>query len=81
MTTDTELTRWNQLVYDLNGTCEDLHNHLTNHDAEDLIDNDDFLQFLDNEIFCCASCGWWHPISEMSEQEEPEPICVNCEDE
>lgn len=25
------------------------------------------LHRLDEQIFCCAQCGWWHDVSEESE--------------
>jgi hypothetical protein len=79
--TNEELNRWNQLIYDINGTCEDLNNFLEDHESEDLIDHTPFLEHLDSEIFCCAGCGWWYDISDMSDNEEAqEPICNNCGD-
>jgi hypothetical protein len=77
--TSAELDRWNQLIHNLNGTCDDLHNFLENYEAEDLIDHMPFLQYLDNEIFLCSGCGWWYNLSDMSDDEEAqEPICNNC---
>jgi hypothetical protein len=74
---ETELDRWSEIVHDLQGTCEDLHNFLEQHDAEDLIDNKPFLEYLDNHIFLCDSCGWWAEASER----EIDNSCTSCIDE
>lgn len=73
--TDSELDRWNQLIYDLQGTCEGLYSFLERN-AEDLIDYMPFLEYLDQHIFLCESCGWWCELSEMAVTEE---ICT-CDD-
>lgn len=74
MTSNAELDRWNRLIYDLQGTCNELHGFLERHDAEDLIDHIPFLEYLDNHIFLCDSCGWWCELSEMSD----EGVCSDC---
>lgn len=74
--TDSELDRWNQLIYDLQGTCEGLYSFLERN-AEDLIDYMPFLEYLDQHIFLCEGCGWWCELSEMAVTEEI-VICDDC---
>jgi hypothetical protein len=73
LTSNAELDRWNQLIYDLQGTCEELYSFLER-EAEDLIDHMPFLNYLDNHIFLCDGCGWWCELSEMSD----EGVCRDC---
>ena len=35
---------------------------------------------IDNEIFNCATCGWWYEISELH-IEADEQVCTNCVNE
>ncbi len=74
MISNAELDRWNQLIYDLQGTCNELNSFLERHNAEDLIDHISFLEYLDNHIFLCDGCGWWCELSEMSD----EGVCSDC---
>ena len=74
------LDRWNQLIYDLQGTCNNLDSFLERNNAEDLIDYLPFLEYLDNHIFLCDGCGWWCETSEMAVTETV-CICDNCYDE
>jgi len=76
MTDNATLDRWNQLIYDLQGTCEGLNSFLER-EAEDLIDYLPFLEYLDGHIFLCESCGWWCEVSEMAVTEEV-CICDQC---
>lgn len=80
MTLGAELDRWNKLIYDLQGTCEGLESFLERREAEDLIDHMPFLNYLDNHIFLCDSCGWWCELSEMAVTEEV-MICDQCYEE
>lgn len=49
------------------------------------IDVDDLAiadhQHIDEEIFECATCGWWCGMDELSEKHEDENICTDCEDD
>jgi len=70
-----------QLVKDLQGTCNDIPDYLPEGmDEYDLTDEDH--EFIDQEIFHCTVCGWWYEISEESGKDESELICQDCaEDE
>lgn len=48
-----------------------------------LRDDRDFLSMLDNEVFCCADCGWWCEISEMADPEgrPHDTVCDDCADD
>jgi hypothetical protein len=74
MASDAELDRWNNLIHDLQGTCNGLDSFLEQHNAEDLIDYMPFLEYLDQHIFLCDGCGWWCELSEMSDEE----VCSQC---
>ena len=74
---ETELERWSDIVNGLQRTCEDLHNFLEQNNAEDLIDHKPFLEYLDDHIFLCDSCGWWAETSER----EIDDYCTSCVDE
>jgi hypothetical protein len=74
MASDAELDRWNNLIHDLQGTCNGLHSFLEQHNAEDLIDYMPFLEYLDQNIFLCDDCDWWCELSEMSD----EGVCSQC---
>ena len=72
---------WNQIIYDLNGSCDSLAQVLERHDSIELEDNLAFLTHLDSEIFLCDSCGWWCEISEAVDVEHG-IVCDQCyEDE
>lgn len=79
MTDNASLDRWNQLIYDLQGTCNGLESFLERHDAEDLIDHAPFLHYLDNHIFLCDVCGWWCELSEAAEDSDT-VVCTDCYD-
>lgn len=74
------LDLWNQIIYDLNGSCNTLASVLDGHNALELEDDTEFLAYLDGEIFCCAACGWWYEVSEMSDI-ETDTVCVGCEED
>lgn len=66
---------WNDIVYDLNGTCKSLYVVLNYYEAEYLEDNEQFLNYLDQELFLCDTCAWWCPVSEMSDNEQFNECC------
>jgi hypothetical protein len=33
---------------------------------------------ISGEIFCCATCGWWHENSDMADDSDN---CVECEED
>jgi hypothetical protein len=67
---------WEEIIYDLNGTCDSLEVALARVNAEDLIDYTPFLHYLDNHIFCCEICNWWLDLSEMADNDNWE--CRDC---
>lgn len=66
-----------ELVCDLQGTCQSLEEAL----AKDGFTEDDMSQAnheeLDNQLFCCVSCGWWCELCEEAEGCS-EPTCTDC---
>lgn len=75
-----ELDKWNEIIEALRGSCKTLGEILNTHDREDLENDMNFLDYLDQEIFNCANCGWWCEISEESGIEDGELICNDCVD-
>lgn len=71
---------WDTIIEDLRGSCQNLDEPLENYDAFHLEHDMDFLNYLDDRIFCCESCGWWYEISEQSDKFDDRLICENCEE-
>jgi hypothetical protein len=70
-----------EVTDDLRGTCKSLNDVLSSIDREDLENNKEFLDALDEEIFCCDKCSWWSEISEMAEDCGDVFICQECHDD
>lgn len=70
--TDMELERWGDVVEDLRGT-PGLYGI-----PEDLQDNKAFLEYLDQEIFICETCGWWCERCEETQDPDHFGSCVQC---
>lgn len=68
------------MVDTLQGTCDTMQGALDDlypdMDESELTVED--WQFIENEIFLCATCGWWHEVCEMSEEDEGEQVCSHC---
>ena len=71
-----ELVEWNQLIYELQGTCEGLASFLDSREKPELLDHMPFLDYLDNQIFCCERCNWWSELGEMADNGNWE--CRDC---
>lgn len=60
------------IIDSLRGTCNTLDETINSiypgMEYEDLTDEDH--EEIDNNIFCCETCGWWTDVSEMSEENE-----------
>jgi hypothetical protein len=69
---------WDDIIQSLQGTCDALYDALDYYEAEYLQDDMQFLQYLDNHIFCCTCCSWWFEISEESGISETELVCNDC---
>lgn len=69
-----------KLIEHLRGTCVSMYEGCADMD----IDEDDLtleeLQQVDNEIFRCASCGWWYDKDECNEV-NGEWVCDDCNEE
>lgn len=70
-----------KIAYDLNGTCKSLHQVLEENDMLALEDHQGFLAMLDDEVFECTRCGWWHEQSQMADDCGDEWICQECADD
>lgn len=62
------------LIDSLKGTCGSIGDYVE--DENELTATD--YQRIDNEIFCCETCGWWCENSEMS---DTDMVCVDCSDD
>lgn len=71
---------WDEIVQHLNGSCNSLTQTLDLFGAEYLEDDMEFLEYLDSEIFCCETCGWWSELSELGHNESAQ-TCIDCERE
>lgn len=69
-----------ELINSLRGSSDSLDNALNRlFDKEfDSMSIDDSL-YLDSQIFQCETCGWWCDICEMSENENDDWICEDCQ--
>lgn len=68
------IDRWESLIYALQETCTSLDTFLRSQNAEDLIDYEPFLEYLDDQIFQCEECHWWYSVDAMEE----DMICEDC---
>lgn len=71
-----EIDQWEQIIDTLRGTCDSLSHVLDYHEASHLQDHMPFLNYLDNQIFCCEQCMWWCEINEMTDGDRWE--CRDC---
>ena len=71
-----EVDQWEQIIADLQGTCQSLNIVLDKHEAQELEDHMPFLDYLDNQIFCCERCNWWSELGEMADNDNWE--CRDC---
>lgn len=62
----------------LNGTCMSLQEALEKYNAEGLENNSEFCAILDEKLFECERCNWWHEQSEMPERNDDRWICADC---
>ena len=64
------------IIEDLKGTCRSMSDACNSYGCEfdDLTTEE--LEDLDNEIFCCDTCGWWCEISDMCD--DGENNCRDC---
>lgn len=69
--------RANKIVDELRGTCKSIDDCLE--DDEDAMDPA-LTYTIDNELFCCAVCEWWHDWDEQkADQDDTEqPTCETC---
>ena len=73
--TDAGFSSVEVLIEQLMGTCQDFSEV-----GVDFYELDkEELECINDNIFNCASCGWWYDTSDMS-SEHDEVVCTNCED-
>ncbi len=72
--TDEEYKKWAEVVDDLRGTAGFPI-------PDEYIEDRAFLEYLDQEIFICDTCGWWCERSEESMLEPMFGNCVGCAEE
>ena len=70
-----------QLIERLRGTCDSMQTHCEDLGLNDY--DDDVCAAVDQEIFCCASCGWWCGQDEEASDEAglDEWTCRDCVEE
>ena len=64
----------------LQGTCKTLNDGCVSfgYEEDDLTEDD--LNYIDNEIFLCTSCGWWCEVCDSVDNDEGENVCCDCVD-
>ena len=71
------------LIEYLQGSCKSLQEGIRAISDEEFTEDDltsaDYEE-IDNEIFECIECGWWHEVGDMSEDAD-ENICIECYEE
>ena len=64
----------NRIIAGLDGTC--------NGEPDSMQDDRRIREKVEEHIFCCVECGWWHDRSEEAEIEPEEdresPMCLDC---
>lgn len=67
------------------GVCNDIFGLVDKMIEHDVISQSDFqnnelqvLYFIDSKWFTCEECGWTQPISEMTNDEEHDWTCTDC---
>ncbi len=70
-----------ELIADLQGTCNSISECLPTGFSEEDITQEQFEE-IDLEIFRCATCDWWFEVSEEQGQDEnkAERICEGCQE-
>lgn len=66
----------NDLITDLNGTCNSIDYYLPDGMSYDDLTDEDF-QAIDDELFEFDLCGWWCENSEMAEDDRSCEDCTN----
>jgi len=70
------------IAHELQGSASSLESVLEYNGMEAAGDDQDFLQALDQLVFCCDDCGWWCEISEMIDTgDSSEQVCDDCGEE
>jgi hypothetical protein len=76
----TEDFNLDELIEALTGTTESIAHFLPDGMVEEDLTEEE-VQRIDEEIFLCATCGWWCEISENVESDDSELHCRDCKDE
>lgn len=63
------------IIYDLNGTTQDLEEVAREHGITELTTRD--IQVIEDEIFLCAGCGWWCEVAECNDV-DGDLLCDDC---
>lgn len=64
------------LVENLRGTISAMSSACEDLGIDELTQEE--IEFIDNEIMCCANCGWWVETSDMKTSENDEQVCSDC---
>lgn len=76
--TESDISLYQEIVDHLDGTCQNLHSILALFERLDLQDNLEFLQYLDDQIMNCDSCGWWVDSEDIEEHDFLGSACSQC---
>lgn len=70
-----------EIAEELEGTCTFLSTILEKYEMEEKEEDVEWLLQLDDRIFCCEYCNWWHPLSEVAHEGQSQGICFECFEE
>ena len=62
----------------LYGSSLSLSSVLEDFAMEEAEQDTDFLEALDELVFCCTGCDWWFEQSEMAEDCGDDWVCEDC---
>jgi hypothetical protein len=65
----------NEAIQHLRGSCEALYVEYAEWEEDEV-----FLGIIDDAIFNCTQCGWWHDISELNDN-TGDFMCTECSPE
>ena len=66
-----------KIIQELNGTRQSVCKVIESFKLGDSKRYDDILDSIDEQLFCCADCGWWY---ENYEKDEENGLCADCSD-
>lgn len=67
-----------EIAEELRGTPTFISTVLEKYEMEHLEDDIEWCLSLDDLVFCCEVCDWWHTLSECADSGRSQGICEEC---